>query len=313
MKILVCDKLNTRVIEDLSKIGEVIDISGNEKRGMIKDEIEDTSIVVVRSSTKISKDLIESSKELKIIARAGAGVDNIDVNAATNNNIHVVNAPLSNVLSVAELTVGLILSVARNIVPANISMKKAEWSRSEFVGIELFEKKLGLVGFGRIGKLVAERMLTFGVNIGIYDPYISSVEEPFIKFESLDDLLVSSDIVSLHLPKTPETTNLISKEKLDLLKKDAIFINTSRGGMVDEEALFKKKEKKEIYGFGLDVYSKEPPEYTDDLLDTTGTTLPHLGASTVEAQLRAGQEVVENIKRILNGDEEIALNTLDIK
>jgi len=313
LKILVCDKLNTRVIEDLSKIGEVIDISGNEKRGMIKDEIEDTSIVVVRSSTKISKDLIESSKELKIIARAGAGVDNIDVNAATNNNIHVVNAPLSNVLSVAELTVGLILSVARNIVPANISMKKAEWSRSEFVGIELFEKKLGLVGFGRIGKLVAERMLTFGVNIGIYDPYISSVEEPFIKFESLDDLLVSSDIVSLHLPKTPETTNLISKEKLDLLKKDAIFINTSRGGMVDEEALFKKKEKKEIYGFGLDVYSKEPPEYTDDLLDTTGTTLPHLGASTVEAQLRAGQEVVENIKRILNGDEEIALNTLDIK
>lgn len=313
MKILVCDKLHTRVIEDLSKIGEVIDISGNEKRGMIKDEIEDTSIVVVRSSTKISKDLIESSKELKIIARAGAGVDNIDVNAATNNNIHVVNAPLSNVLSVAELTVGLILSVARNIVPANISMKKAEWSRSEFVGIELFEKKLGLVGFGRIGKLVAERMLTFGVNIGIYDPYISSVEEPFIKFESLDDLLVSSDIVSLHLPKTPETTNLISKEKLDLLKKDAIFINTSRGGMVDEEALFKKKEKKEIYGFGLDVYSKEPPEYTDDLLDTTGTTLPHLGASTVEAQLRAGQEVVENIKRILNGDEEIALNTLDIK
>lgn len=313
MKILVCDKLNTRVIEDLSKIGEVIDISGNEKRGMIKDEIEDTSIVVVRSSTKISKDLIESSKELKIIARAGAGVDNIDVNAATNNNIYVVNAPLSNVLSVAELTVGLILSVARNIVPANISMKKAEWSRSEFVGIELFEKKLGLVGFGRIGKLVAERMLTFGVNIGIYDPYISSVEEPFIKFESLDDLLVSSDIVSLHLPKTPETTNLISKEKLDLLKKDAIFINTSRGGMVDEEALFKKKEKKEIYGFGLDVYSKEPPEYTDDLLDTTGTTLPHLGASTVEAQLRAGQEVVENIKRILNGDEEIALNTLDIK
>ena len=313
MKILVCDKLNTRVIEDLSKIGEVIDISGNEKRGMIKDEIEDTSIVVVRSSTKISKDLIESSKELKIIARAGAGVDNIDVNAATNNNIHVVNAPLSNVLSVAELTVGLILSVARNIVPANISMKKAEWRRSEFVGIELFEKKLGLVGFGRVGKLVAERMLTFGVNIGIYDPYISSVEEPFIKFESLDDLLVSSDIVSLHLPKTPETTNLISKEKLDLLKKDAIFINTSRGGMVDEEALFKKKEKKEIYGFGLDVYSKEPPEYTDDLLDTTGTTLPHLGASTVEAQLRAGQEVVENIKRILNGDEEIALNTLDIK
>ena len=313
MKILVCDKLNTRVIEDLSKIGEVIDISGNEKRGMIKDEIEDTSIVVVRSSTKISKDLIESSKELKIIARAGAGVDNIDVNAATNNNIYVVNAPLSNVLSVAELTVGLILSVARNIVPANISMKKAEWSRSEFVGMELFEKKLGLVGFGRIGKLVAERMLTFGVNIGIYDPYISSVEEPFIKFESLDDLLVSSDIVSLHLPKTPETTNLISKEKLDLLKKDAIFINTSRGGMVDEEALFKKKEKKEIYGFGLDVYSKEPPEYTDDLLDTTGTTLPHLGASTVEAQLRAGQEVVENIKRILNGDEEIALNTLDIK
>jgi len=312
MKILVCDKLDKRVIKELSDLGSVVDISNKEKKSLIDKEIVDASIVVIRSSTVISKDLIESAKKLKIIARAGVGIDNIDIDAATNSNIYVVNSPLSNAISAAELTVGLILAVARNIVPANLSMKKSEWKRSDFMGLELFEKDLGLIGFGRVGKLVAERMNAFGVNVGIYDPYISSIEGSFTRYKSLDDLLRSSDIVSLHLTKTPETIDLISKEKLDLLKKDAIFVNTSRGGIVNEEALLKKMEKKEIYGFGLDVYSTEPPEYSNNLLNTKGTILPHLGASTVEAQLRAGREVVENIKGILNGEKEIALNSNNI-
>jgi D-3-phosphoglycerate dehydrogenase len=312
MKILVCDKLDKTVIKDLSGVGSVVDISNKEKKSLIDKEIVDASIVVIRSSTLISKDLIESAKKLKIIARAGVGVDNIDIDAATNSNIYVINSPLSNAVSAAELTVGLILAVARNIVPANLSMKKSEWKKSDFMGLELFERDLGLIGFGRVGKLVAERMDAFGVHIGIYDPYISSIEGSFTLYESLDDLLRSSDIVSLHLTKTPETIDLISKEKLDLLKKDAIFVNTSRGGIVNEEALLNKMEKKEIYGFGLDVYSIEPPEYTNNLLNTTGTILPHLGASTVEAQVRAGREVVENIKRILNGEKEIALNSENI-
>ena len=312
MKILVCDKLDKRVIKELSDLGSVVDISNKEKKSLIDKEIVDASIVVIRSSTVISKDLIESAKKLKIIARAGVGIDNIDIDAATNSNIYVVNSPLSNAISAAELTVGLILAVARNIVSANLSMKKSEWKRSDFMGLELFEKDLGLIGFGRVGKLVAERMNAFGVNVGIYDPYISSIEGSFTRYKSLDDLLRSSDIVSLHLTKTPETIDLISKEKLDLLKKDAIFVNTSRGGIVNEEALLKKMEKKEIYGFGLDVYSTEPPEYSNNLLNTKGTILPHLGASTVEAQLRAGREVVENIKGILNGEKEIALNSTNI-
>jgi len=312
MKILVCDKLDKRVIKELSDLGSVVDISNKDKKSLIDKEIVDASIVVIRSSTVISKDLIESAKKLKIIARAGVGVDNIDIDAATNSNIYVVNSPLSNAISAAELTVGLILAVARNIVSANLSMKKSEWKRSDFMGLELFEKDLGLIGFGRVGKLVAERMNAFGVNVGIYDPYISSIEGSFTRYKSLDDLLRSSDIVSLHLTKTPETIDLISKEKLDLLKKDAIFVNTSRGGIVNEEALLKKMEKKEIYGFGLDVYSTEPPEYSNNLLNTKGTILPHLGASTVEAQLRAGREVVENIKGILNGEKEIALNSTNI-
>jgi len=312
MKILVCDKLDKRVIKELSDLGSVVDISNKEKKSLIDKEIVDASIVVIRSSTVISKDLIESAKKLKIIARAGVGIDNIDIDAATNSNIYVVNSPLSNAISAAELTVGLILAVARNIVSANLSMKKSEWKRSDFMGLELFEKDLGLIGFGRVGKLVAERMNAFGVNVGIYDPYISSIEGSFTRYKSLDDLLRSSDIVSLHLTKTPETIDLISKEKLDLLKKDAIFVNTSRGGIVNEEALLKKMEKKEIYGFGLDVYSTEPPEYSNNLLNTKGTILPHLGASTVEAQLRAGREVVENIKGILNGEKEIALNSNNI-
>jgi len=312
MKILVCDKLDKRVIKELSDLGSVVDISNKDKKSLIDKEIVDASIVVIRSSTVISKDLIESAKKLKIIARAGVGIDNIDIDAATNSNIYVVNSPLSNAISAAELTVGLILAVARNIVSANLSMKKSEWKRSDFMGLELFEKDLGLIGFGRVGKLVAERMNAFGVNVGIYDPYISSIEGSFTRYKSLDDLLRSSDIVSLHLTKTPETIDLISKEKLDLLKKDAIFVNTSRGGIVNEEALLKKMEKKEIYGFGLDVYSTEPPEYSNNLLNTKGTILPHLGASTVEAQLRAGREVVENIKGILNGEKEIALNSTNI-
>ncbi len=312
MKILVCDKLDKRVVKDLSGLGSVVDISNKEKKSLIDKEIVDASIVVIRSSTVISKDLIESAKKLKIIARAGVGVDNIDIDAATNSNIYVVNSPLSNAVSAAELTVGLILAVARNIVSANLSMKKSEWKRSDFMGLELFEKDLGLIGFGRVGKLVAERMNAFGVHVGIYDPYIRSIEGSYTRYESLDDLLRSSDIVSLHLTKTPETIDLISKEKLDLLKKDAIFVNTSRGGIVNEEALLKKMEKKEIYGFGLDVYSTEPPEYSNNLLNTKGTILPHLGASTVEAQLRAGREVVENIKGILNGEKEIALNSTNI-
>ena len=310
MKILVCDKIEPRVVKYLSKFGSVTDISDKKDKELVEKEIIDSSIVVVRSSTIISKELIETSNELKIIARAGVGVDNIDIDAATDNDVYVVTAPLSNIVSVAELTVGLVISIARNIVPANLSMKDGEWNRSQFSGIELFEKKLGLVGFGKVGKLVADRLLAFGMEIGVYDPYIDSVVEPFIHYEFLDQLLISSDVVSLHLTKTPETVNLISKEKLDLLKKDAIFINTSRGGIVDEEALLQKKE---IYGFGLDVYSTEPPEYTSDLLSTSGITLPHIGASTKEAQLRAGLDIVKSIEKILDGEKDIAINSLDIK
>ena len=312
MKILVCDKIDKEVLKELSLLGQVTDISKNDNKDLIHKEILDSSIVVIRSSTTISKELIDSSRELKIIARAGVGVDNIDIKAATKKNIYIVNAPFSNAISAAEITVGLILSVARKIVSANISMKNGDWNRSDFVGIELYGKKLGLVGFGKVGNLVAERMLAFGMKIGVYDPYIDSINQSYTKFESLDELLTTSDVVSLHLIKTPETSNLINKEKLDLLKTEAIFINTSRGGIVDEEALFEKKEKKEIYGFGLDVYSLEPPEYNEALLKTEGVILPHLGASTKEAQFRAGIELVENIKRVLEGNKEIALNFNDI-
>ena len=312
MKILVCDKIDPEVLKELSLLGQITDISNDNNKDLIYKEIVDSSIVVIRSATTISKDLIDSSRELKIIARAGVGVDNIDIEAATQKNIYIINAPYSNVISAAEITVGLILSVARNIVSANISMKNGEWNRSDFMGIELFEKQLGLVGFGKVGNLVAERMLAFGMKIGIYDPYIGTIDEPYTRFESLDELLKSSDVISLHLIKTSETLNLISKEKLDLLKKEAIFINASRGGIVDEEALLKKKERKEIYGFGLDVYASEPPEFSESLLNTDGITLPHLGASTKDAQFRAGIELVDNIKKVLDGNKKIALNFDDI-
>lgn len=314
MKILVCDKIDKRILKQLSELGDVIDISHSNDKERVREEVVDSSIVLVRSSTKISKELIDIATELKIIARAGVGIDNIDIDAATEKSIYVVNAPYANVVSAAEITIGLILAVAREIVPANLSVKKGEWSRSDFLGIELFGKKLGLIGFGKVGKLVAERMVAFGMEIGVYDPYVESVEEyNYVTLESLDDLLMSSDVISLHLVKTEETDNLISKDKLDLLKNDAIFVNTSRGGIVDEKALLKKKERKEIFGFGLDVYSSEPPKFTEDLLKTEGVTLPHLGASTFDAQFRAGFEVVESIKRVLKGEKELAVNYKYIK
>jgi len=313
MKILICDKVSEDSKASLTEIGDVLDISQEKnKEEQLAKEIIDSTIIIVRSGTVVSEALINSSSKLSIIARVGVGIDNIDVKAASNKGVYVVNSASSNIISAAELTVGLILSVARNIVEANNSMKDGNWDRSKFVGIELFEKNLGLVGFGRVANLVAERMASFGMHIGVFDPFVNKVDKEYKHYKALDSLLKESDVVSLHLTKTPETLNLISKEKLDLLKPKAIFINTSRGGVVDEVALIQKKMRNEIYGFGLDVYKEEPPVFNDELNNSLGVKTPHIGASTIEAQSKSGIEIVENIKRILDGKIDIALNAKDV-
>ena len=308
MKILICDKLDKLTIEELEKIGDCIDVSQeSNKQEKIKENIADAEIVLIRSDTHLTKELIAISENLKIIGRAGVGTDNIDLVEASKRNIHVTNTPEANVISAAELTVGLIISAARNITIANNSVKKKDWERSKFVGVELHKKQLGLIGFGKVAKLVSTRMQSFDMKIVFYDPFIENSTEMEEKVE-LDELLMNSDFVSIHIPKNKETENLISKEKLSLMKEGSIIVNTSRGGLIDEQEVFNLVNEKKLYSAGLDVYEKEPPEIDKEYEKSKVITLPHLGASTKEAQLRAGKQIIQNIKDILNDDLSSVIN-----
>ena len=308
MKILICDKLDKITIEELQKLGTCIDVSQDkDKNNKIKEIIIDAEIVLVRSDTQINKELLDVSKKLKIIGRSGVGTDNIDIEEASIRNIYVTNTPEANVISAAELTIGLLISTARNIAVANNSVKNNEWERSEFIGVELYKKQLGLIGFGKVAKLVSKRMQSFDMKIVFYDPFIDSSTENEEKVE-LEELLKTSDFISIHVPKNKETINLISKEKLSIVKEGSVIINTSRGGLIDEQEVFNLVNENKLYSAGFDVYEKEPPEMSEEKNRSKVITLPHLGASTKEAQARAGQQLVENIKNILNEDLSSVVN-----
>ena len=311
MKILICDKLDSFAIQELNKMGTCKDISSEEnKREMLLEQIPDTDLVFIRSATSIDKEVIDAGVNLKIIARCGVGLDNVDIIEATKRGIHVTNSPEANIISVAELTVGLIIASARNLIKGNNSLKQKKWDRSALTGIELYEKTLGFVGFGRVARLVASRMHSFGMKIVFFDPYIDESTQNETKLE-LDELLQQSDVVSLHVVKNKETINLISKEKLSLMKQDSIIINTSRGGVVDESEVLRLVDNGKLFSAALDVYEQEPPEYTTQLTESDSITLPHLGASTREAQLKAGSDTVQNVVSILNGDFSPSVNAVD--
>jgi len=311
MKILICDKLDSFAIQELNKMGTCKDISSEEnKREMLLEQIPDTDLVFIRSATSIDKEVIDAGVNLKIIARCGVGLDNVDIIEATKRGIHVTNSPEANIISVAELTVGLIIASARNLIKGNNTLKQKKWDRSALTGIELYEKTLGFVGFGRVARLVASRMQSFGMKIVFFDPYIDESTQNETKLE-LDELLQQSDVVSLHVVKNKETINLISKEKLSLMKQDSIFINTSRGGVVDESEVLRLVDNGKLFSAALDVYEQEPPEYTKQLTESDSITLPHLGASTREAQLKAGSDTVQNVVSILNGDFSPSVNAVD--
>ena len=307
MKILVCDNLEEKVIEKLSELGEVTNISDSKtKTEELISNIVDTDIVVIRSSTKINKDILQKANKLKIIARRGVDIDNIDIEEATNKEIYVTNSPNANIISVAELTIGLIISAARNIHTSNNSLKDKNWDRNKFLGTELYKKQLGLIGFGKAAREVAKRLSAFGMEIVFYDPYVEASEDEANKVE-LDELLKTSDVISIHVVKNEETKNMINDEKLNLIKKGGILVNTSRGGIVDEVALFQRSSDDVIFA-GLDVFSKEPPDINKTFSTSNIVTTPHLGASTQEAQLRAGLETVQNISDILNGELSSVIN-----
>ena len=307
MKILICDTLNSKVLDELQSLGECIDISSSKSKDQdLVLEIREAEIVVIRSATQLTKEIIEKGENLKIIARCGVGVDNIDIGYAKSKNIKVTNSPSANLISVVELTIALILNAARKINLSDNHLKEGKWNRKEFIGVELSGKQLGIIGFGKAGRLVSDRMKSFGMSVAFYDPYVKDWEGPEKNLE-LDELLSSSDVISIHVIKTEETESLISKEKLNLLKKNAILVNTSRGGVVDEDYLVEMLRSKQIFGAGLDVYSEEPPKNIDNFVDTNLITTPHIGASTNEAQLKAGLDTVENIIKLLAGDSSVEI------
>ncbi len=304
MKVIIADQINKKGIAELEDVADVL-VATDISREELIEKIGDFDAVVVRSRTKITKDVIDAASKLKIIARAGVGVDNIDVNAATEKGIMVINAPESTSISVAEHTMGLILALARKISIADKSTKEGRWEKNKFMGIELNGKILGIIGMGRIGSQVATRAKAFGMEILVYDPYISEEfgQKLGVTITDLETLLRKSDIVTIHVPLTPETRNLIDEDELELMKEDAFIINCARGGIVNEKALYKALQDKKIGGAALDVFENEPPNQNPLLRLDNVIVTPHLGASTAEAQRDAAVIVAGEIKKFFEGEQ----------
>lgn len=294
--VLIAEELSAATVEELGSNFEIRQIDGANRAELLA-ALPDANAILIRSATKMDAEALSVSRDLKIIARAGVGLDNVDVPASTANNTMVVNAPTSNIVSAAELAVALLLATARNVVPANLALKDGQWKRSKFGGVELQGKTVGIIGMGKIGLLVAKRLAGFEMNFVAYDPYvtIAPTDGPEIKMVTLDELLEASDFITIHIPKTAETLGLIGEAALMKVKPSVIIINAARGGVLDEAALFNALTEGRVAGAGLDVYATEP--CTDSPLFALDqvTATPHLGASTEEAQEKAGIAVAQSV------------------
>jgi D-3-phosphoglycerate dehydrogenase len=302
--VLIAEELSAATLDALGPDFEVRNCDGANRAELLAELGKGVDAVLIRSATKMDAEAIAAAKGLKVIARAGVGLDNVDIPAATAAGVMVVNAPTSNIVSAAELAISLLLASARFISPAHAALRNGKWARSKYTGAELFEKTLGIVGFGRIGQLVAHRMQAFGMNVVAYDPYLQPAKAAQLGVElvELDELLKRSDFITIHLPKTKETANLIGVEALKKVKKEVRIINAARGGVLDEAALYDAIVEGRVAGAGLDVYVTEP--CTDSplfQLDQVVAT-PHLGASTDEAQERAGIAVAVSVRKALAGE-----------
>ena len=302
--VLVCETLSDATYAVLGDGVEVRFCNGGDPAELLA-AVPEADALLIRSATKVTAEVIAAAPSLKVVARAGVGLDNVDVPAATAAGVMVVNAPTSNITSVAELAIGLMLSVARNIAAASATLKAGTWAKSKYSGFELDGKTVGIVGLGRIGSLVAARLKAFGVELIAYDPFASAEAAAAlgVRLVSLDDLLAASDYITVHLPKTPETAGIIGESALAKVKRGVRIINTSRGGLVDEAALAAALADGRVAGAGLDVFSVEPctdsPLFAFDQVVVT----PHLGASTEEAQEKAGLSVAHSVVAALAGQD----------
>jgi len=303
-KILVADSLSEEGTNILRSSKDfIVDVKVGLKTPDLKAIVGDYDALVVRSATKVTQEIIEAGAKLKIIGRAGVGLDNVDLKAATAKGIIVMNTPGGNTISTAEHTMSMILSLSRSIPQADQSMKKNEWRRKDFMGVELYNKTIGIIGLGRIGIEVAKRCLSFNMRVKAYDPFLSKevADQLGVELMKLDELYKNADYITVHVPLTEETTGMIGDKQFDMMKPGVRVINCARGGIIDEAALGRALESGKVAGAALDVYVEEPPKDLKLAKFNNVVLTPHLGASTEEAQINVAIEVAHQISDALLG------------
>ncbi len=301
--VLIAEELSPATVEALGPDFEIRSVDGTDRAALLG-ALAEADAILVRSATKMDAEAIAAAPKLRVVARAGVGLDNVDIKSATSAGVMVVNAPTSNIISAAELTVGHILSLARHIPAGNASLAAGQWKRSKYTGVELYEKTIGIIGLGRIGALITARLQAFGTNVIAYDPYVTSAraQQLGVQLVGLDELLRAADFVTIHMPKTAETVGMISDDQLALMKSTAYIVNVARGGLIDEDALYRALTSGVIAGAGLDVFVSEPPTDSPLLSLDNVVVTPHLGASTDEAQEKAGVSVAKSVRLALSGE-----------
>jgi D-3-phosphoglycerate dehydrogenase len=301
--VVIAEQLSPATVEALGPDFDVRNVDGTDRPALLS-ALAEADAILIRSATQVDAEAIAAAPKLKVVARAGVGLDNVDIKAATEAGVMVVNAPTPNIISAAELTIGHLLSIARHIPAANESLAAGEWKRSKYTGAELYEKTVGIIGLGRIGALITTRLQAFGMNVVAYDPYVtaSRAQQMGVQLLSLDELLAQSDFITIHMPKTPETTGMIGAAQLKKMKNTAYIVNVARGGLIDEDALADALAKNVIAGAGVDVFVTEPPTGSKLLGLPNIVVTPHLGASTDEAQEKAGVSVARSVRLALDGE-----------
>lgn len=298
MKVLISDNISSKCIEILKSAGLEVDLKVGLKPEELKACIGVYHGLIIRSATKVTSDIVDAAKNLKVIGRAGSGLDNVDKTAATKKGIVVMNTPGGNTITTAEHTIALMVSLARQIPQATMSLKAGKWEKKKFMGVELYNKILGVIGIGNIGGQVAKRMQAFSMNIITYDPFLSEEKAKTMGVEKVDlqELFRRSDFITVHTPLTPETRNLINKETIQIMKPGVRIINCARGGIVNEKDLYEALIEDKVAGAALDVFEKEPPDENNPLLKLDNLiATPHLGASTREAQENVAIAVAEQM------------------
>ncbi|MET0866086.1 MAG: phosphoglycerate dehydrogenase [Nakamurella sp.] len=302
--VLIAEQLAQSAIDVLGTEFDIRNVDGADRSALLP-ALKDADAILIRSATTMDAEALAAAPLLKVVARAGIGLDNVDVPAATARGVLVVNAPQSNIITAAEHALGLLLSVARMIPAADASLRAGDWKRSQFTGVEIADKTVGVVGLGRIGQLFAARIAAFGTTVIAYDPYLQPARAAAlgVRLVDLPTLLATADIISIHLPRTPETLGLIGAAELAGVKRGVLIVNAARGGLIDEQALADALLTGRVGGAGIDVYVKEPLAADSPLRTAPNTVLtPHLGASTAEAQDKAGTAVAKSVKLALRGD-----------